>query len=250
MTAAPILALDGVVAGYGPITILDRLSLAMGPQEVLLVLGANGSGKSTLLKTIMGLTRVTAGRLDFAGRSLAGLATHRRAGLGLGYVPQTGNVFGDLSVTDNLKMGAFLDPGGFERGVEEVMRLFPRLAERRRARAGDLSGGERRMLSIALSLMVAPKALLLDEPSSDLSPAMAGLVFEAIARIRQERRIPVLLVEQNIARGLQIADRVVVMVRGRAAADMPVDAVRTADLHRLFLSGGVGATDKGQGGSV
>jgi ABC-type branched-subunit amino acid transport system ATPase component len=235
----PLLALDGVTAGYGPITVLDGLTAALAPDEILLVLGANGSGKSTLLKTVMGLTRVAGGTIRFDGAEITRLPPHKRAAAGLGYVPQTGNVFAELTILDNLKMGAFLEPARSGERTAHVFDLFPRLAERRRERAGDLSGGERRMLSIALSLMIDPKVLLLDEPSSDLSPAMVALVFAAIVRIRRERGIPVLLVEQNVAQGLSIADRVLVMVRGSAAADMPVAAVETAALHDLFLSGSV-----------
>jgi ABC-type branched-subunit amino acid transport system ATPase component len=245
---APLLALEGVTAGYGPITVLDGLTVALAPDEILLVLGANGSGKSTLLKTIMGLTRVTTGSIRFGGAEIAKLPPHRRAAAGLGYVPQTGNVFPELTILDNLRMGAFLEPTHMAARTAQVFALFPRLAERQRERAGDLSGGERRMLSIGLSLMSDPKVLLLDEPSSDLSPAMVALVFEAIVRIRRERRIPVLLVEQNVAQGLSVADRVVVMVRGCAAADMPVAAVEASDLHNLFLSGSVGAA--GEPGSI
>jgi ABC-type branched-subunit amino acid transport system ATPase component len=235
----PLLALEGVTAGYGPITVLDGLTAALAADEILLVLGANGSGKSTLLKTIMGLTRVARGAIRFDGAEITRLPPHKRAAAGLGYVPQTGNVFAELTILDNLRMGAFLEPARAGERTAHVFDLFPRLAERRRERAGDLSGGERRMLSIGLSLMIDPKVLLLDEPSSDLSPAMVALVFEAIVRIRRERGIPVLLVEQNVAQGLSIADRVLVMVRGSAAADMPVAAVETAALHDLFLSGSV-----------
>ncbi|MDQ0470772.1 ABC transporter ATP-binding protein [Labrys wisconsinensis] len=242
MTAsAPPLQLDAVTAGYGPLVILDRLSLALQPDEILLVLGANGSGKSTLLKTAMGLTRLAGGRLALAGEDITAWPAHRRAAAGIGYVPQTGNVFAGLSVRDNLRMGAFLRPAAQAAAQAAVLDLFPRLAERLAARAGALSGGERRMLSIALTMMAEPRLLLLDEPSSDLAPAAIDLVFAAIDRIRRERRIPVLLVEQNVARGLALADRVVVMVRGRAAATMPVGAVTSGDLHALFLDGSVGA---------
>jgi branched-chain amino acid transport system ATP-binding protein len=240
----PVLRLDGVTAGYGPLTILQDLSLALHQDEILLILGANGSGKSTLLKTVMGLTHITGGSLFMQNQNLTGLPPHRRAAAGIGYVPQTGNVFAGLTVRDNLTMGGFLKSGGAEAAHAAVIDLFPRLAERLGAKAGALSGGERRMLSIALTLMAEPRILLLDEPSSDLAPATIDVVFAAILRIRRERRIPVLLVEQNIARGLAIADRVVVLVRGRAAADMPIAAVRRDHLHALFLHGSIGATQE------
>ncbi len=234
MSAA--LTLAHVTAGYGPLTILDDLSLELRSDEVLLVLGANGSGKSTVLKTIMGLTRRTAGSVAIAGTDITGWPAHRRAGAGIGYVPQTGNVFSDLTVTENLRMGAWLRPEGPEPMLPRIFELFPRLAERLEAKAGALSGGERRMLSIALTLAASPTVLLLDEPSSDLAPVMIDQVFSAIAAIRAAG-IPVLLVEQNVARGLGLATRVLVMVRGRIAAEMAADAVRDDDLHALFLHG-------------
>jgi ABC-type branched-subunit amino acid transport system ATPase component len=237
----PILGFAGVSAGYGKLTVLDRIDLALGREEVLAVLGANGSGKSTVLKTAIGLTRMSAGRVRFAGQDIGDLPPHRRAALGIGYVPQTRNVFADLSVIDNLRMGGFArrDPIGDD--LEDVFALFPRLRERRRVRAGTLSGGERRMLSIGLTLLMRPKLLLLDEPSSDLAPATVAQVFEAIGRIRAERKIPVLLVEQNVRAALALADRVCVLVRGRVALDVPAAQVDLSHLHSLFLDGGVRA---------
>lgn len=234
MSAA--LALDAVSAGYGPITILDGLSMTLRPAETLLILGANGSGKSTVLKTIMGLTRQSAGTVTVAGTDATGLPAHRRAALGLGYVPQTGNVFPTLTVRENLRMGGWLG-GDVGRRLPDLLALFPRLGDRLGAKASVLSGGERRMLSIALTMIAEPRILLLDEPSSDLAPAMVQEVFAAIERIHETFQIPVLLVEQNVSAGLGIADRVVVMGGGRVIAEMPADAVRTSDLHALFLEG-------------
>jgi ABC-type branched-subunit amino acid transport system ATPase component len=236
---APILELSRVTAGYGLITVLDDVAVRLHRGEILAVLGANGSGKSTVLKTTAGLTRVTGGTISFEGTDITRWPAHRRAAAGIGYVPQTRNVFLDLSVADNLRMGAFLRPRSFARDVEEVFALFPRIRERRRALAGTLSGGERRMLSIGLTLLLKPKVLLLDEPSSDLSPVMVDSVFEAIARIHRELSIPILLVEQNVRRALALAGRVAVLVRGREALDRPADEVRMEDLHRLFIDGGV-----------
>jgi len=239
MTEAPLLELAEVTAGYGAITVLDGLSLRLGRSEVLAILGANGSGKSTVLKTAIGLTRMTAGRLSFAGQDVARLPAHRRAAMGIGYVPQDRNVFADLTVIDNLKMGGFLRPAAFADEVGSVFALFPRLAERRRERAGNLSGGERRMLAIGLTLLLAPKLLLLDEPSSDLAPAMVDQVFAAIREIHRTRDIPILLVEQNVDKALGLADRVCVLVRGREALDAPAGEIDPARLHALFLEGGV-----------
>lgn len=239
MSAAPILALDRVTAGYGLITVLDEVALSLHPGEILAVLGANGSGKSTVLKTTAGLTRMIGGTITFDGRDITRWPAHRRAAEGIGYVPQTRNVFLDLSIADNLRMGAFLRPRSFARDVEEVFALFPRIAERRRAMAGTLSGGERRMLAIGMTLLLKPRVLLLDEPSSDLSPAMVDTVFDAIARIHRDLSIPIMLVEQNVVKALKLASRVVVLVRGREAFDRPTSEVAIEDLHRLFVDGGV-----------
>lgn len=239
MSDFPLLALDAVTAGYGKLMVLDRVALHVGDDEVLTLLGANGSGKSTVLKTAIGLTRLTGGVVRLGDADITHLAPHERAALGMGYVPQTGAVFPELNVLDNLRMGGFLRPASLRPGIDEVFALFPRLGERRRIRARDLSGGERRMLSIGLTLLLRPRLLLMDEPSSDLSPAMVTLVFDAIRRIRAERRIPILLVEQNVRMALSVADRVCVMVRGRQALDVPAGQLDMVHLRSLFMDGGV-----------
>jgi ABC-type branched-subunit amino acid transport system ATPase component len=236
-TGPPVLELREVTAGYGPITVLDQLSLTVAPREIVTLVGANGSGKSTALKTIAGLTRVSGGHLLLSGADITGLAAHRRAAVGIGYVPQTQNVFPELTVADNLRMGAYLDPERLAAGTAEVLELFPRLGERRAELAGSLSGGERRMLSIGLALLLRPRLLLLDEPSSDLAPALVDTVFEAIQRIHAALEIPVLLVEQNVSRALSLAHRVCVLVRGRLALEAPTATVDREVLRHLFLQG-------------
>jgi ABC-type branched-subunit amino acid transport system ATPase component len=239
MSGPAFLELADVSAGYGPITVLDGLSLRLAPGEILAVLGANGSGKSTVLKTIIGLTRMSAGRIALAGADITRAPAHKRAALGIGYVPQNQNVFADLTVTDNLRMGGYLRPRSLGAQMEQVFDLFPRLKERRQELAGNLSGGERRMLAIGLTLLLKPKLLLLDEPSSDLAPAMVDLVFAAIGEIHRRLSLPILLVEQNVEKALAIAERVVVLVRGTQALDVPVGEVDRRHLHALFLDGGV-----------
>jgi ABC-type branched-subunit amino acid transport system ATPase component len=211
----------------------------LGEGEVLAVLGANGSGKSTLLKTAIGLTLVTGGGVHLQGEEITDLPPHARAARGVGYVPQTQNVFPELTVLDNLLMGGFLRGAAARSETEPVYDLFPRLRDRRKSLARDLSGGERRMLSIGLTLMLRPRLLLLDEPSSDLSPIMVTQVFDAIRRIRIEQQIPILLVEQNVRAALSIADRVCVMVRGRQALDVPAGELDMTALRELFMDGGV-----------
>jgi ABC-type branched-subunit amino acid transport system ATPase component len=239
MSVAAFLELTDVSAGYGAITVLDELSLRLAPAEILAVLGANGSGKSTVLKTIIGLTRMTAGRIALTGADITRMPAHKRAALGIGYVPQNQNVFADLTVADNLRMGGYLRPQGLGAEIASVFDLFPRLKERRQELAGNLSGGERRMLAIGLTLLLKPKLLLLDEPSSDLAPSMVDLVFEAIGEIHRRLSLPILLVEQNVEKALTLAQRVVVLVRGAQALDVPAGEVDRRHLHALFLDGGV-----------
>ncbi|MCO5071296.1 MAG: ABC transporter ATP-binding protein [Rhizobiaceae bacterium] len=234
-----ILSLNNVTAGYGLITVLNDLSISLRSGEILAVLGANGCGKSTVLKTAMGLTRVTEGALTLEGQQITQMPAHERAARGLGYVPQNRNVFSDMTVMDNLRMGAFLRPKQFARELEEVFNLFPRIKERRNEKAGNLSGGERRMLSIGLTLLLKPKILLLDEPSSDLSPAMVDRVFQSICEIHETLSIPILLVEQNVNKALEISKRVCVLVRGRQALDAAASDIDTKHLHALFMDGGV-----------
>jgi len=241
MSAPAFLDFANVSAGYGAMTVLDGLSLGLGAGEIVAVLGANGSGKSTVLKTAIGLTRMSGGRIGLAGEDITRAPAHRRAALGIGYVPQTQNVFADLSVADNLRMGAYLRPAAFAAEAGRIFELFPRLKERRREQAGNLSGGERRMLAIGLTLLLQPKLLLLDEPSSDLAPAMVDLVFDAIRDIHLALGIPILLVEQNVQKALSLAGRVAVLVRGRVALDAPVGEIELSRLHALFLDGGVRA---------
>jgi ABC-type branched-subunit amino acid transport system ATPase component len=238
------LELSGVTAGYGVITVLDGLSLQLRRREVLAVLGTNGSGKSTVLKTVMGLTRLTEGTITLDGENITRVSPHLRAARGLGYVPQNHNVFVDLTVADNLRMGSYLSPRDLSSGVAKVLDLFPQLKGRERDRAGNLSGGERRMLSIGLTLLLKPKVLLLDEPSSDLSPRMVDMVFAAIRDIHVNLGLPVLLVEQNVDKALSLADRVAVLVRGREALDAPVGDVDHKQLHQLFLDGSVRTGDQ------
>lgn len=230
------LTLDSVSAGYGRVHILEELSLTLGSEEALGVVGPNGSGKSTLLKTIMGLTTLYAGTIKWGDYDLTLLPTHRRIPVGLGYVPQTNNVFSGLSILENLHMGAYLRPSGSVAGeLERVFHLFPRLYERRSNRAGSLSGGERRMLALGMTLMSRPRCLILDEPTSDLAPAAIDVVFQKIREIREEYSLPMLIVEQNVHRVLELVGRICVLVRGKKVLDEPSSSVTEAELGSLFL---------------
>ena len=212
-----LLRCDEVVAGYVPgVNILNRADLYVKQGELVGIIGPNGAGKSTLLKAMFGLVTVRSGTVVLRGDDITGLKAHSLVRKGVGFVPQTENVFPSLTIEENLEMGLFQAPKRFKERFEFVAGLFPALAERRSQRAGSLSGGERQMVAMGRALMMEPSVLLLDEPSAGLSPALQDEVF---IRVRQINRagVSVVMVEQNARRCLQICDRGYVLDQGRNA---------------------------------
>lgn len=218
MTASPpLLTADDVVAGYLPgIDILTGCSLELHPGEIVGVIGPNGAGKSTLLKAIFGIVDVRGGAIRLGAEEITGLSPHELVARGIGFVPQTDNVFPRLSIRENLEMGVFQDPKQFAARFELVAELFPLLAERSGQRADGLSGGERQMVAIGRALMMDPKVVLLDEPSAGLSPGYQDEVFERITSITAHG-VSIIMVEQNARRCLQISDRGYVLDQGTNA---------------------------------
>jgi branched-chain amino acid transport system ATP-binding protein len=215
--AEPLLAAREVVVGYVPgVNILDGTSLELFDGELVGVIGPNGAGKSTLVKALFGLLPVRSGTVTYQGQDITGLKAHDLVGRGVAYVPQSDNVFPRLTVEENLEMGAYSRPKAFAERLKVVGEMFPRLADRRRQRAGSLSGGERQMLSMGRALMVDPKVLLLDEPSAGLSPAYQDEVFINCRRIN-DAGVSIVMVEQNAHRCLQICHRGYVLDQGRNA---------------------------------
>ncbi len=213
----PLLAVDDVEAGYGDALVLRGVSLRAAEGELVAIIGPNGAGKSTLLKVVYGLVRPTAGTIRYAGDDVAGLRPEELTRRGLNYVPQHANVFPSLSIKENLQVGSVVLPRDERRrALDAVYEQFPLLAERRRQRAGTLSGGQRKLLAIARALVSSPKALLLDEPSAGLAPQAIDLVFEQLDAIR-ERGISIVMVEQNAQRALELADTGYVLDMGRNA---------------------------------
>ena len=211
---SPMLAAEDVVAGYLPgVDILTGCSLELHSGEIVGIIGPNGAGKSTLLKAIFGLVEVRAGALRLGEENITGLEPHQLVSRGIGFVPQTDNVFGRLSIRENLEMGAFQAPERFAERFEVVADLFPLLADRSSQRADGLSGGERQMVAIGRALMMDPSVLLLDEPSSGLSPAYQDQVFERITHITKHG-VSLVMVEQNAHRCLQICNRAYVLDQG------------------------------------
>ncbi len=212
-----IIKVDSIEAGYVPgVNILQGCSLDVAPGELVGIIGPNGAGKSTLVKALFGLVEVRSGKVTYRGDDITGLTAHELVSRGIGYVPQTQNVFPSLTVSENLEMGSYLAPGRFKERLGFVSEMFPRLAERINQRAGSLSGGERQMLAMGRALMMEPQVLLLDEPSAGLSPVLQDQVFIRTKQIN-ESGVAVVMVEQNAARCLQICDRGYVLDQGRNA---------------------------------
>jgi branched-chain amino acid transport system ATP-binding protein len=210
-----------VVAGYVPgVDILTGCALTVADGELVGIIGPNGAGKSTLLKTMFGLVPVRSGSVLLRGKEITNLPAHELVAKGVGYVPQTGNVFPSLTIEENLEMGVFQRPASFDERFEVVAGLFPLLADRRRQRAGSLSGGERQMVAMGRALMMDPSVLLLDEPSAGLSPANQDEVFERVSQINGVG-VSVVMVEQNARRCLQICHRGYVLDQGRNAYTGP-----------------------------
>jgi ABC-type branched-subunit amino acid transport system ATPase component len=215
--SAPLLEVAEVEAGYGDALVLRGVSLAASAGELVAIIGPNGAGKSTLLRVVYGLLHPEAGSVRYDGEDVTGLRPEQLTRRGLNYVPQLANVFPTLSVAENLQVGSVSLPRAERRqAVADMYEQFPLLAERRRHRAGTLSGGQRKLLAIARALVTRPKVLFLDEPSAGLSPQAVELVFEQLAAVKR-RGIAVVMVEQNARRALALADTGYVLDMGRNA---------------------------------
>jgi len=237
-----LLEVDGIVAGYVEgIDILDDLRLRVEPGTITGVIGPNGAGKSTLLKTIFGFLHPRRGRIVFDGRDIGAAAPHTLKRLGLSYVPQGTNVFPQLTVQENLELGAWVfrrEPGRVSELVERAYDAFPRLRERRRLRATGLSGGEAKMLSVAKELVTGPKLLLVDEPSAGLAPVLAHQLYQQLLGARAQG-VTILLVDQNISKCVEVSDHLYLLEMGRVRHEGPraVFADHLRDLIRDALLG-------------
>lgn len=202
-----ILECNGIAAGYVKgLNILQGVDLVVSEGEIVSIIGPNGAGKSTLLKAIMGLLNISAGRFFIEGIEKTNLPTHKIVNEGVGYVPQVENVFPSLTIEENLEMGSWSLGKKGKQSIEKLFQDFPLLNERRKEKAGNLSGGQRQILALARALVTSPKLLLLDEPSAGLSPLAIDDVFKTIKEIN-EKGVPILLVEQNAKRALKFSDR-------------------------------------------
>lgn len=244
--AAPILALDSVVAGYGPMTILHGTSFEIARGKITTVIGPNGAGKSTVFKAVFGLLNVRSGRILFEGQDVTNATPRRMLELGVSYVPQGRNIFPELSVRHNLEFGGVAASNGvnIEERVEAAMNRFPILRSKASQQASTLSGGQQKLLEIARSTLLDPKFLLIDEPSIGLSPLMVRETFDILLSLR-DKGVTILLIEQNARSALQLSDDGLVLEQGRTrltgkAADLLADP-RVGELFLGGTTGGHGA---------
>jgi branched-chain amino acid transport system ATP-binding protein len=232
-----MLEVAGVRAGYGAINVLWDVSLAARTGQLTAILGPNGAGKTTLLRAIMGLLPLGAGTITLDGARLDGRPTWHMADAGVAMIPEGRMVFRDMSVEDNLLMGAFHPPhrARCRQRLEQAYAMFPRLRERRRQLAGALSGGEAQMLAMARGLMSDPRLLIVDEPSLGLAPLVVRELFEILARLKREGRT-IVLVEQNTERALAVADHVYLLQSGKVTLAQPAADVVLDKLHALYFN--------------
>jgi branched-chain amino acid transport system ATP-binding protein len=241
---ASSLTIEGLHAGYGAVRVIDDVSVSVAPAETVVLLGTNGNGKSTLMKCVMGLVRPSAGRIvadiDGTRHDLTRLTTEQIVDLGIALVPEGRRLFPKLTVEENLLLGAYRSSARAEmhRNLANCFETFPRLAERRSQLAGSMSGGEQQMLALGRALMLAPKILLVDEPSVGLAPLLVARTIDAIKELKERYHLTVLMAEQNFVQAVRIADRGYVIVHGRIAVEgRSADELNNSELIRKFYLG-------------
>ena len=236
--SVPILSVQSLCSGYGELPVLDQVSFDVGLGEIVAVVGANGAGKTTLLLTIGGHLRAFSGSVRFAGQDVTSMPAHQAAPRGLVMVPEGGRLFPFMTVLENLELGAYHRAARtrLAETLDEVMRLFPILAERRGQLAGRLSGGERQMCAVARALMSLPKLLMLDEPSLGLAPIMVDKLFDKVASLVQSKGLSVLMVEQNVGNALRLCQRGCILDHGRIAKmSSGAELLRDPDVQRSYM---------------
>jgi len=234
----PIFVAQNIVAGYGDATIVRDVSIQVAEGEIVAIVGPNGSGKSTLIKSFLGFAKLFQGSVFYQGKDITGIASNRAVSLGIGYVPQINNVFPNLTIAENLDMGAYHMSGkaSIRAGMVEIYEMFPELAARKKALAGNLSGGERQMLAIARAMMAQPKVLFLDEPLASLSPKPASVILSKMESIRKNG-IATIIVEQNVKKALSISKRGYVLVDGTCAMEGDADFLFAEDSSKQRFLG-------------
>lgn len=228
---------ENMVGGYGKTRILNECTIEVDRGEIAVIVGPNGAGKSTAMKALFGMLELSEGSVTLDGEDISSLSPQERVTRGMGFVPQTNNVFVSMSVEENLQMGAFTRTDDFQKTIEQVYELFPILGEKRRQPAGELSGGQRQQVAVGRALMTQPSVLMLDEPTAGVSPIVMDELFDRIMEVRNTG-IAVLMVEQNARQALEIADTGYVLVTGQNKyTDTGAALLADAEVRKTFLGG-------------
>jgi branched-chain amino acid transport system ATP-binding protein len=235
--AEPVLIGENMTGGYGGADILHSCTIAVEKGQIAVIVGPNGAGKSTAMKAVFGMLKLREGQVRLGGEDITGLSPQARVARGMGFVPQTNNIFPSMTVEENLEMGAFIRPDDFRETMEQVFTLFPILRDKRRQAAGELSGGQRQQVAVGRALMTKPSVLMLDEPTAGVSPIVMDELFDRIIEVARTG-ISILMVEQNARQALAIADKGYVLVQGaNRFTDTGQALLADPEVRKSFLGG-------------
>ena len=226
-----------MLGGYGETTILNSCTISVNKGEIAVIVGPNGAGKSTAMRAIFGMLRLKKGQIIFDNQDITNLKPQERVGLGMGFVPQTNNVFNSMTVLENLEMGGFLNNKDVDKNIQDIFSLFPILHEKRSQTLNELSGGQRQQVAVGRALMTNPKLLMLDEPTAGVSPIVVKELFQKITEI-SSKGIAILMVEQNAKQALAIANKGFVLVQGENKyTDKGSSLLKNKEVRKAFLGG-------------
>ena len=231
------LSATDMLGGYGETTILNSCTISVNRGEIAVIVGPNGAGKSTAMRAIFGMLQLKKGQVTFNNQDITNLKPQERVGLGMGFVPQTNNVFNSMTVLENLEMGGFINPKNIDKNIEDIFSLFPILHEKRAQTLNELSGGQRQQVAVGRALMTNPKLLMLDEPTAGVSPIVVKELFQKITEI-SSKGIAILMVEQNAKQALAIANKGFVLVQGENKyTDKGSSLLKNKEVRKAFLGG-------------